>query len=49
MDNVLGVIGFVIFIVCVISLAAAVTWGVVKISPLPQSGAAKQKQPDPEV
>jgi hypothetical protein len=32
--NVLGLIGFVIFIVCVIGLAAAVTWAVVKISPV---------------
>jgi hypothetical protein len=32
--NVLGLIGFAIFIVCVIGLAAAVTWAVVKISPL---------------
>ena len=34
MTNVLGLIGFAIFIVCVIGLAAAVTWAVVKISPL---------------
>jgi hypothetical protein len=32
--NVLGLIGFAIFIVCVIGLAAAVTWAVVKISPV---------------
>jgi hypothetical protein len=31
--NVLGLIGLVIFIVCVIGLAAAITWAVVKISP----------------
>ena len=35
MANVLGLIGFAIFIVCTIALAAAVTWAVVKISPLP--------------
>jgi hypothetical protein len=29
----LGLLGFVIFIVCVISLAAAVTWVVVRYSP----------------
>jgi hypothetical protein len=32
-SNVLGVIGLVIFIVCVIGLAAAITWVVVKVSP----------------
>jgi hypothetical protein len=35
--NVLGLIGFAIFIVCTIALAAAVTWAVVKISPNPDS------------
>jgi hypothetical protein len=29
----LGLIGIVFFIACVIALAAAVTWAVVKISP----------------
>ncbi len=33
MDTVLGLIGLVIYMAAVISLAAAVTWGVVKISP----------------
>ena len=33
MDTVLGLIGLAIYIVGIISLAAAVTWGVVKISP----------------
>ena len=33
MDDVLGLLGLVLFIVCVIALAAAVTWLVVKISP----------------
>jgi hypothetical protein len=33
MDTVLGLIGLLIYIVAIISLAAAVTWGVVKISP----------------
>jgi len=32
--NVLGVIGLAIFIVCVIGLAAAITWVVVKVSPV---------------
>jgi hypothetical protein len=48
MDNVLGLIGFVIFIICVISLAAAVTWTVVKVSPLPKSGDAAQPKPEAE-
>jgi hypothetical protein len=33
MGTVLGVIGLAFFIVCVISLAAAVTWTVVKLTP----------------
>jgi len=33
MEDVLGLIGIVIFCACVIALAAAVTWLVVKISP----------------
>jgi hypothetical protein len=33
--NVLGVLGIAVFIVCVIALAAGVTWLVVKISPTP--------------
>jgi uncharacterized membrane protein (DUF485 family) len=32
-DTVLGLIGLVVFIVCVILLAAATTWLVVKVSP----------------
>jgi hypothetical protein len=32
-ENVLGLIGFVLFIVCVILTAAAITWLVVKLSP----------------
>lgn len=31
--TVLGFLGLIVFIVCVIALAAAVTWLVVKISP----------------
>jgi hypothetical protein len=31
--TVLGVIGILVFITCVIALAAAVTWIVVKVSP----------------
>ena len=33
MATVLGLIGLVVFIVCVIALAAGTTWLVVKISP----------------
>ena len=33
MATVLGVLGLVLFIVCVIALAAGITWLVVKISP----------------
>jgi hypothetical protein len=33
MDTVLGLLGFAIFIPCVIGLAASVTWTVVKIFP----------------
>ena len=41
MANVLGLIGFAVFIACTIALAAAITWGVVRISPNPES---KKKQ-----
>jgi hypothetical protein len=33
MDTVIGLIGLTVYIVVIISLAAAVTWGVVKLSP----------------
>jgi len=33
METVLGLIGLVVFIICVIGLAAGVTWVVVKLSP----------------
>ncbi|MDX6512069.1 MAG: hypothetical protein QOE36_1573 [Gaiellaceae bacterium] len=33
MLTVLGVIGIFVFIACVIALAAAVTWAVVRLSP----------------
>ena len=33
MANALGLIGLAVFIVCVIALAAGITWLVVKISP----------------
>jgi hypothetical protein len=40
-ETVLGLIGIAVFIVCIISLAAAVTWLVVRISPSP----AKKNKP----
>jgi hypothetical protein len=40
--NVLGVIGVIVFCACVIALAAAATWLVVKISP---SKAKKEAAP----
>jgi hypothetical protein len=33
MANVLGLVGILVFCACVIALAAAVTWVVVKLSP----------------
>jgi hypothetical protein len=39
METVLGLIGLVVFIICVIALAAGVTWVVVKLSP------AREKTP----
>jgi len=41
--TVLGLIGVAVFIVCVVALAAGVTWVVVKLSPAP---GGKQKPPD---
>ena len=35
MANVLGLLGIAVFIACMISLAAAVTWLVVRFSPNP--------------
>ena len=41
----LGLLGVVFFIVCVIALAAAVTWLVVKVSPAPGSKKKKAENP----
>ena len=41
--DVLGLIGMLLFIACVIALAAGVTWLVVKVSPTP--GAKKRRKP----
>ena len=43
MENVLGILGIIVFIAFIIGLAAGVTWIVVKVSPLP-----KQKKPTTE-
>jgi hypothetical protein len=43
MADVLGLIGFAIFIVCTITLAASITWFVVRISPKPKTDADKAK------
>jgi hypothetical protein len=43
-QNILGLLGIAVFIVSVISLAAGVTWLVVKISPAP---GRKKKKPEP--
>jgi hypothetical protein len=40
----LGLLGIVVFIVCVIALAAAVTWAVVKLSPPPDSRKTEQAE-----
>ena len=45
MANVLGLIGFAVFIVCTIALAAGVTWLVVRVSPLPKSADAAKPSP----
>jgi hypothetical protein len=42
-ENVLGILGILVFIACVIALAAGVTWLVVRLSPKP--GNKKNKQP----
>ncbi len=47
MENALGLIAFAVFIVCTISLAAGVTWLVVKISPLPGTNDKPATPPAP--
>jgi hypothetical protein len=42
--NILGLLGIVVFIVCLIALSASVTWLVVRISPKPGS---KKTKPEP--
>jgi hypothetical protein len=43
--NVLGLIGMGVFIVCIIALAAAVTWLVVRLSPAPKKPAPTTDSP----
>jgi hypothetical protein len=42
--NILGILGIAVFIVCLISLSAGVTWLVVRISPKPGN---KKKKAEP--
>jgi hypothetical protein len=35
--DVLGLLGIIVFIACIIALAAGVTWLVVKVSPTPNA------------
>jgi hypothetical protein len=42
-ETVLGLIGLAVFIVCVIALAAGVTYAVVRISPSPDKKEKKRK------
>ena len=47
-ETVLGLIGLVLFIFCVVALAAGVTWAVVRLSPTPGSKKkVKPTEPDP--
>jgi hypothetical protein len=38
-----GLIGLAIFILCVVALAAAITWAVVKVSPTPPAKQAENQ------
>jgi hypothetical protein len=46
MATVLGLLGMTAYIVCVIALAAAITWLVVKISPTSAGGKPPAKSSD---
>jgi hypothetical protein len=35
-DTALGLLGLIVFVVCVIALAASISWLVVKVSPKPK-------------
>jgi hypothetical protein len=43
----LGLLGVAVFIVCVIALAAGVTWLVVKLSPPPDRKKKKKREQEP--
>jgi hypothetical protein len=43
MDTVIGLLGLIVYIVVIIGLAAAITWGVVKISPSKSQKQAEAK------
>jgi hypothetical protein len=45
MDGVLGIIGLIVFVAGIISLSAAVTWLVIKISP---SRDKPKSEPEPD-
>jgi hypothetical protein len=36
-ETILGLLGLAVFIPCVVGLAAAITWVVIKVSPTPSS------------
>jgi hypothetical protein len=36
-DTVLGLLGLAVFIVCIVALAAGITWLVVRLSPNPET------------
>jgi len=42
MDTFLGLLGLVVFSVCIVALAAAMTWVVVKISPAPDAKRSRE-------
>ena len=44
METILGLIGLIVFIVCVIAIAAGVTWLVVKVSPNPEDKRKKEQE-----
>jgi len=45
-ETVLGLLGFCLFIVCVIALAACISWLVVKVSPKP-GAKLERSEPSP--
>ena len=45
MDTILGLLGIIVFIACTITLAAAVTWAVVRLTP---ASKPKPEQPASE-